>query len=93
MLDPGLYEKVINEELDKALENASTQSAITDSIDKAEASKLLTRYFSEVIEKGLDNIVDNGGDIQDQIELINKLVTTIQMETKQVENSSCFRRC
>ncbi len=88
MLDPGLYEKVINEELDKALENASTQSAITDSIDKAEASKLLTRYFSEVIEKGLDNIVDNGGDIQDQIELINKLVTTIQMETKQEEFST-----
>jgi len=52
-------------------------------IDRAEASKVLSKYIAEIIEKGLDNVKDQGGDIKTQIDLANKLVQTIITETKE----------
>jgi superfamily II DNA or RNA helicase len=83
MLKPGLYEQVINKELGRELDQATDQLKSTAPIDTAEASKVLAKYISEIIEKGLDNVKDNGGDIQTQIDLANKLVQTIISETKE----------
>lgn len=52
-------------------------------IDKAEASKVLAQYLADVIQKGLDNVLDNGGDISAQIELSNRIVNLIQSTTKE----------
>ena len=55
----------------------------TAPIDSAEASKVLAKYIAEVVEKGLDNVVDNGGDINSQVTLANRIISTIISETKE----------
>lgn len=83
MLKPGLYEQVINKQLGRELDQATDQLKSTAPIDSAEAAKVLAKYITEIIEKGLDNVKDKGGDIQTQIDLANKLVQTIIAETKE----------
>ena len=50
----------------------------TAPIDKAEASRVLSQYLTDIVQKGLDNMLDNGGDIAAQVELTNQIVTLIQ---------------
>ena len=84
MLHDGLYEQIINKEID-------TELAVTDkltntaAIDSAEASKALSEYISEVVLRGLENIKDNGGDINSQVNLANKIIKTIINETKEAD--------
>ncbi len=54
MLKPGLYEQVINSLLDKELSTKQDELKYTEKIDSAEASGILTRYLSEVIQKSLE---------------------------------------
>lgn len=81
MLKDGLYEQVINKELVTELDAEKDKLVKKAPIDKAEASQILSKYISLVVEKGLDNLVDNGGDIQAQIDLTNKIVSTIKAQT------------
>ena len=46
---------------------------------------MLAKYISEIVEKGLDNVVDNGGDISSQVALANRIISTIVSETKDDE--------
>lgn len=87
MLKDGLYEQVINNKLDIELAECTDKLSTTASIDKAEASKVLSKYLTEVVEKGLDNIIDNGGDISSQVELVNKIVSVIKDETRESDFS------
>ena len=87
MLKDGLYEQVINNKLDTELAGYTDKLSKTASIDKAEASKVLSKYLTEVVEKGLDNIIDNGGDISSQVELVNKIVSVIKDETRETDFS------
>ena len=84
MLQNGLYEQIINKGLDIELSTADKLSQ-TAPIDSAEASKVLSKYVAEIVEKGLDNVKDNGGDLANQIELVNQIVTTITNETKEAD--------
>ena len=67
MLNPGLYEQVINNEIDSKLSEISAARQATSPIDKAEASKVLTQYLTDVVQKGLDNLIDKGGELSDQV--------------------------
>lgn len=82
-LKKGLYEQVINKQLGRELDQADDLLKSIAPIDRAEASKVLSKYIAEIIEKGLDNVKDQGGDIKTQIDLANKLVQTIITETKE----------
>ena len=84
MLKDGLYEQIINKSLDAELATTDKLSK-TAPIDSAEASKVLAKYVAEVVEKGLDNLVDNGGDVNAQVTLANRIITTIISETKEKE--------
>ena len=88
MLNPGLYEQVINQKLDSELSVIPEACQSTAPIDKAEASKVLAQYLSEVVQQGLDNVVDNGGDISAQIALTNQIVSLIQNMTKEADFAS-----
>ena len=94
MLKNGLYEEVINKGLGEELDGSQDKLIKRAPIDKAEAAKVLSKYITQVVERGLDNIVDNGGDIQSQIELANKIVSTIKAETREsvFDNLSVDRR-
>lgn len=84
MLHDGLYEQIINKSLEAELESSDKLSK-TAPIDRAEASKVLAKYIAEIVEKGLDNVVDNGGDISSQVALANRIISTIVSETKDDE--------
>ena len=88
MLKNGLYEEVINKGLGEELDGSQDKLIKSALIDKAEAAKILSKYITQVVERGLDNIVDNGGDIQSQIELANKIVSTIKTETRESDFDS-----
>ncbi len=85
MLHPGLYEQVINQKLDSELSAIPETRQNVAPIDKAEASKVLTQYLSEVVQQGLDNVADNGGDLSAQIALTNQIVSLIQNMTKEAD--------
>ena len=85
MLHPGLYEQVINNALTGELAEIPEARKSVAPIDKAEASKVLAQYLADVVQKGLDNVLDNGGDISAQIELTNQIVTLIQNTTKEAD--------
>jgi hypothetical protein len=54
-------------------------------IDKAEASKILAQYLTEVIQKGVDNMLDHGGDLSSQVTLANRIVRLIEQETPEAD--------
>ena len=84
MLHDGLYEQIINKGLETELASTDKRST-TAPIDRAEASKILAKYIAEVVEKGLDNVADNGGDVHSQVALANRIISTIIHETKENE--------
>ena len=78
MLYPGLYEQVINNALNSELAKIPEARKSTAPIDTAEAAKVLAQYLTDVVQKGLENVQDNGGGIEAQIQLANQIVTTIR---------------
>ena len=85
MLSFGLYEQVINNALTSELAEIPEARKSVAPIDKAEASKVLAQYLTDVVQKGMDNVLDNGGDISTQIELTNQIVALIQNTTKEAD--------
>ena len=94
MLYPGLYEQVINNALNRELAEIPEARKSTAPIDAAEAAKVLAQYLTDVVQKGLENVQDNGGGIEAQIQLANQIVTTIQNTTQEAEigRASCRER-
>ncbi len=84
MLKDGLYEQVINNQIEDELATTNKLSQTTP-IDDAEASKILANYITDIVEKGLECISENGGDIHSQIDLINKIISIITFESKVTE--------
>ena len=85
MIKPGLYEQVINNKLDSELSLVPAARQSTAPIDQAEAAKVLSQYLTEVVQQGLDNVADNGGDIAAQIDLANRIVSVIHNATKEAD--------
>ena len=85
MLSPGLYEQIIDTALNRELLEIPDARKAVAPIDKAEASKVLAQYLANVVQKGLENVVDNGGDISTQISLANQIVTLIQNVTQEAD--------
>src|SRR5450756_2569189 len=85
MLKPGLYEQVINTQISSELSGIREARKAVAPIDKAEASKILAQYLSDVVQKGLDNLLDNGGNLASQINLSNRIVNLIEQETKEAD--------
>ena len=80
MLKSGLYEQVINQKIKAELTKNSEEQKLSQKIDAAEASGILTGYISEVIRKKLDMISDEEN-VSAQVELVNKIVNVLSTET------------
>ena len=85
MLSPGLYEQIINQALNSELSEIPEACKSIAPIDRAEASKVLAQYLADVVQKGMENLLDNGGDISTQIGLANQIVTLIQNTTQEAD--------
>lgn len=46
---------------------------------------MLAQYLADAVQKGLENVIDNGGDISTQINLTNKIVDLIQNTTQEAD--------
>ena len=92
MLHNGLYEQIINKGLDSEL-SVTDKLSQTAPIDSAEASKVLAKYVAEIVEKGLNNVKDNGGDLNSQVDLVNRIVSTIMTETKEADFDDFSKVC
>ena len=57
MLYPGLYEQVINNALNRELAEIPEACKSTAPIDTAEAAKVLAQYLTDVVQKGLENVL------------------------------------
>lgn len=44
---------------------------------------MLAQYLTDVVQKGLENVIDNGRDISTQIELVNQIVDLIQKKNRE----------
>ena len=88
MLHPGLYEQVINNALTSELSDIPDARKSIAPIDKAEAAKVLAQYLADVVQKGMENVLDNGGDLSAQIGLANQIVTLIQNTTQEADFAS-----
>ena len=88
MLQPGLYEQVINNALSSELSEIPEARKSTAPIDTAEASEVLAQYLTDVVQKGLENVQDNGGGLEAQIQLANQIVNTIQNTTQEADFAS-----
>ncbi|WP_026508365.1 DUF3427 domain-containing protein [Butyrivibrio sp. MC2013] len=82
MLKPGLYEQVVNALLRGELSSLQDELQYTEKIDSAEASIILSRYLSDVIQKSLDRLSETD-DLQPKIALVNKVVELLSNETHQ----------
>lgn len=76
MLKDGLYEQVINKAIEDELSKGDKYSR-TEKIDSAEASKILSSYIADIVEKELDALKDSGCDTEDQINFINKVIQSV----------------
>ena len=85
MLTSGLYEQVINTALSRELSEISDECKCIAPINEAEASKVLAQYLADVIEKGLDNLLEKHRSVSKQIALANQIVTLIQNVTKEAD--------
>lgn len=83
MLHPGLYEQVINNQLASELEEITEARKAVMPIDKAEASNVLAKYLTNIVQKGLDDIAENNGGVQAQINLTNQIISLIQNATNE----------
>ena len=84
MIPTGLYEQIISKALENELANSDKLSQVAR-IDEAEAAKILAKYVAEIVERGLENVKDNGGSLDAQVGLVNRIVSTIVRETNEAE--------
>ncbi len=92
MLQNGLYEQIISNGLEKDI-SVSNKLVQTAAIDDAEAAKVLSKYIAEVTEQQLTQLKDRGGDLKDQIQLVNRVIQTLSWdEAEEDETASVAER-
>lgn len=80
-MNEGLYEQLINKLIETKLDGLDTQKYFIEkkTIDKSEASIILSRYLSNTIRIALDQL--KGDDkLEKQIQISNKVIQLISKE-------------
>ena len=83
-MKPGLYEQIINMEMNSELEQIPADCKHQQKVDSAEASKVLSAYVAELLQRKMDSIYESSGDnaLSNQIEYINKVISVVDDESK-----------
>ncbi len=80
MLKPGIYEQIINRLISSELHFQEDFFDDTEEIQKDEASRILSKYLSEILELTLDKMGEGKKGMASQIELVNKILNMIGEE-------------
>jgi superfamily II DNA or RNA helicase len=79
MLKQGVYEQVINNEIQNELLKLDDQLIQKELIDPEEAPHIIAKYVSEIVKKGLESIKEKNSDnLSSQIILANKMLATMK---------------
>ncbi len=83
-MKPGIYEQIINKEMNIELEKIPTDCKHQEKVDSAEASKVLSTYVAELLQRKMDSIYESSGDkaLSKQIDYINKVISVINGDSK-----------
>ena len=83
-MKPGLYEQIINGQLNSELELIPDECKHQEKVDSAEASRVLSTYVAELLKRKMDDIYENSGDdaLSNQIEYINKVIGLVDSDSK-----------
>lgn len=81
MLRPGLYEQVINLEIEDFLSTQRDYSIAKGPIDEAEKAKVLTQYVASLIERGLSDVLAQQRGVRAPISLVNQILEAIATAT------------
>ncbi len=87
MLKDGIYEQVVSQALDEEI-TESGKEAKTQAIEKDEAPRVLTGYLEPIIKQGLSEVNQKKKNVKCQVDLTNRIISTIQSKTKNPEFES-----
>lgn len=76
----GLYEQLINKALLDLDENEVQVERVK--IEKERAPKILSKYFSEILEKCLKDLKENDCSLEEQLEFCNHLIKEVEGKTQ-----------
>ena len=81
-MKPGIYEQIINKEMNDELEQIPADCKHRERVDSAEASKVLSAYVAELLQRKMDSIYETSGDnaLNNQIEYINRVISVVDDE-------------
>ena len=79
----GLYEQIINRQINSELEQIPDECKHCEKVDGAEASRVLSTYVAELLKRRMDDIYENSGDdaLRNQIDYINKVIGSVDGES------------
>ena len=73
-LNEGLYEQVINNEIEDELEEKKDNfTSYTGDMDEAESSRIFSAYTADVIE----SVLESTNKIEKKVEIVNKIFSVI----------------
>ncbi len=83
-MKPGLYEQVINEKINSDLDQIPPECRYQEKVDGAEASRVLSSYVAEILQRKMDEIYEKSGEdaLRDQIEYINNVIRIVDNDSK-----------
>lgn len=82
-LSEGIYEEIINNQLNKLLNSKTDYILEKDNIDHEESSLILSNYIGNLVREGLQYIhkSDDKENINKKIEIINKIINILAEDT------------
>lgn len=84
MLEPGIYEQLINLGIRGEIDKLSPEVVAMESIDTAEASKVISSYLTAIVRRGLDDLMELKAEdsLNKQIALANQIISIIKQQTQ-----------
>ena len=61
-MKPGLYEQIINKQMNEELASVPEECRYQEKVDSAEASRVLATYAAELMKRKMDAIYEASGD-------------------------------
>ena len=91
-MKPGLYEQIINRQMNHELESIPEDCKHQEKVDSAEASRVLATYAAELLKRKMDAIYETSGDeaLEAQISYINQVIGSMGVESEEkllIENT------
>lgn len=84
-MKPGLYEQIINRQMNHELESIPEDCKHQEKVDSAEASRVLATYAAELLKRKMDAIYETSGDeaLGAQISYINQVIGSMGVESEE----------